>query len=111
MPRNRLIKVEFWSDEKIGKLSTKARLLFIATWNFADDSGVCRANPTYLKSQIFPYDNNKDKDIHDMLTECSQQGLIKIFEHNDEQYLMIVNFAKHQTINRPSMFRYTEDLQ
>ena len=108
MPRNRQIKADFWSDEKIGKLSAKARLFFIATWNFADDSGVCRANPVYLKNQIFPYDEAVN--VQGLLSECSQQGLIRLLEYNKEQYLEIMNFLKHQKINRPSNFRYIKDL-
>ena len=110
MPRNRQIKADFWSDEKIGRLSAKARLLFIGTWNFADDSGVCRANTTYLRNNIFPYDNINDKTIHALLTECSRQRLVMLTQSNGEEYLVIRSFNNHQKINRPSSFRYIKDL-
>ena len=35
MARNRMIKPEFWEDPKVALLSDKAKLLFIALWNFA----------------------------------------------------------------------------
>jgi len=111
MARNRQIKADFWSDEKIGRLSIPARLMFIGLWNFADDSGICRANPMYIKNQIFPYDNLTTKKTHDILTECSLHGLIRLIEYSNEKYLEIINFTKHQLINRPSKFRYIDDLE
>lgn len=54
MARIRTIKPEFWEDEKLAKLPIHARLLFIGTWNFADDNGVLLANPVLMKSHIFP---------------------------------------------------------
>jgi hypothetical protein len=111
MPRNRQIKADFWSDEKIGRLSIPARLMFIGLWNFADDSGVCRGNPMYIKNQIFPYDNMTVKTAQGLLNECSLHGLIKLMECSNEQYLEILNFTKHQLINRPSKFRYITDLE
>ena len=109
MARNRMIKVEFWSDQKIGHLTPLARLLFIGMWNFADDSGVCRANPIYLKSQVFPYDNISKPDMDKALKELTCGGLIKCAEYSGEDFLLISNFKKHQQINRPSKFRYISD--
>lgn len=111
MPRNRQIKADTWCDQKIGALSRDARLMFIGTWNFADDSGICRANPIYLKNNIFPYDNFTIKKTQGLLNECSQQGLIRLLEYRNEQYLEIINFLKHQFINRPSKFRYLDNLE
>ncbi len=111
MPRNRIIKADFWSDEKIGKLSLLARLLFIGTWNHADDSGICRANIHYLKNQIFPYDIDiKIQQIQDALTELSLSTQVRLITHKDESYLIIKHFSRHQTINRPSKFRYINDM-
>ena len=56
MARIRTIKPEFWEDEKLAKLPVHARLLFIGTWNFADDNGALLANPVLMKSHIFPYE-------------------------------------------------------
>ena len=57
MARIRTIKPEFWEDEKLTKLPLHARLLFIGTWNFADDNGLLLANPVLMKSHIFPYED------------------------------------------------------
>lgn len=111
MPRNRMIKADFWADEKIGKLSDKAKLLFIGCWTFADDSGVCRANNVYLRNNIFPYDEKiTSLQIKETLQELINSGIVIVNEYSGELYLYIVNFKKHQVINKPSAFRFiTED--
>lgn len=108
MPRNRLIKHDFWADEKTGTLSSDAKLLFIGAWNFADDSGVCRGNLAYLKANIFPYDAITPQKIGKLLSEIESKNLINLLEQNGESYIRVVNFEKHQVINKPSKFRYLD---
>ena len=106
MPRNRMIKTDFWADEKIGKLSIPARLLYIGIWNFCDDSGVCRAAPSFLRSNIFPFDDITLKEVQGWITELSVNGRIELIESNGESYLKVIRFLDHQTINRPSTYRF-----
>jgi len=107
MPRNRMIKSDFWADEKIGSVSRDARLLFQGTWTFADDGGVCRAHPVYLRNNIFPYDDDMTIGIIEkLLNELSLRGLVTLYECKGEKYLNILNFSKHQQIQHPSLFRY-----
>ena len=109
MPRNRMIKVDFWADEKIGKLSMPARLLYIGIWNFCDDSGACRAIPSFLRSNIFPFDDITLKEVESWLKELSDNGRVSLIEKNNESYLQVPNFLKHQVINKPSSYRFIED--
>lgn len=104
--RNRVIKAEFWADEKIGSCSCVAQLLFIGSWNFADDSGVCRANIIYLRNNIFPYSSLTIKQIEEALLQLKNKKLIALGEYQGEKYLLIKNFLEHQKIDRPSKFRY-----
>lgn len=103
MSRIRTIKPEFWVDERLGECSTSARLLFIATWTFADDEGNLDRSSKQLKAQAFPYDNLDPEPLvqellsHDLLTEYGQNG---------NKYLHINNFAKHQRIDRKSPPRF-----
>lgn len=106
MSRNRIIKTEFWKDPKIGKLSLRARLLFIGMWNFADDSGVVRGDPIYLRSEIFTYDDIPGKEINNCLVEMLNLGLICYLKKEDEKLILIRNFLSHQVISRPSSFRH-----
>lgn len=110
MPRNRMIKHDFWADEKTGQLSIGARLMFVGTWNFADDIGVFRGNFAYLKANIFPYDEKITiKDIKIFCNELVKNGLVIEGKFNDETYFLIKNFSKHQKVNRPSDFRFVQN--
>lgn len=111
MTRNRMIKADFWADEKIGNISTLARLLFIGTWNFADDGGICRANEIYLRNNIFPYDDIPLDEIKKAILQLCSSGVVVLLEYSGEKYLQIKNFLKHQTINKPSKFRYINELE
>lgn len=109
MPRNRMIKVDFWADEKISRLSIGARLLFIGMWTFADDIGVIRGSSAYIRSSIFPYDDIPLKKIDDYLNQMLDAGLILSAEISGESFFWLVNFSKHQKINKPSSFRFIQE--
>jgi hypothetical protein len=105
MPRNRMIKPDFWGDEKMAtQLSKPARLLYIALWNFSDDYGVVKGNTLWLKRTIFGYEEDTIDTFKGWLKEIQDLKLIFPFHASDEKYYFIKNFLKHQTINRPSKF-------
>lgn len=104
MPRNRMIKPEFWGDEKLSQVSMQARLFYIATWNFSDDFGVIKGHPLWLKNNIFPYDEIKMKDFNAWLKELMLIKRLIPFQINGEKFLYISKFNSHQKINRPSEF-------
>jgi hypothetical protein len=103
MARKRMIDPEFWADEKIGSLSLVGRLMFIGMWNFADDEGLLRFTPEFIKSNIFPYDTFNNGDMqHEMDNLISDQFIFPYMGGQTHQrYAYIINFLKHQTINRP----------
>ena len=103
MARSRMIKPEFFDDEKLSECSVRARLLFIALWVNSDDYGVVKGNPKWIKAQAFPYDENiKAKDVESDLEELSRLRCIIPFNHNGESFYYIRNWNKYQKVNRPS---------
>jgi hypothetical protein len=98
--RIRTIKPEFWSDEKTGKLSMQAALLFLAMLNCADDKGRLRGSPALLKAQAFPY--RPEIDIEAALAELLSVRLVRPYKSGGQTYLEVINFLKHQVINKPS---------
>jgi hypothetical protein len=101
--RIRTIKQEFWTDEAIAECSMSARLLFIATWNFADDQGGLDRSAKQLKAQAFPYDVI---DCEPLVQELLRHGLLIEDEANGRKYLHINGFRKHQRIDRPTNPRF-----
>lgn len=103
MARIRTIKPEFWEDEKLAKLPVYARLLFIGTWNFADDNGVLLANPVLMKSHIFPYEDIGISTISEWIDMLVENGMLIRTTYNGKDYLVIRKFLIHQKINRKSI--------
>lgn len=102
MARIRTIKPEFWADEDIGELSTNARLLFISTWNLADDEGLLKWSASYLKAQVFAYDDITTSDVESMMDELTSGCFVHPYKGpKNKVYGWIVNFRKHQKIDRP----------
>jgi hypothetical protein len=109
MSRIRSIKPEFFSDEKVARLSRDSRLFFVGIWTVcSDDYGVSRAHPGYLR-QIFPYDSDiGPKQIAGMLDELETEGFIGRFEAEGERYLHIWGWTRHQRVDHPAKFRNPE---
>lgn len=99
MARIRTIKPEFWTDDALTECSVSARLLFIGTWNFADDYGNLDRSAKQIKARIFPLDSIN---CEPLIQELLAQKLLVEYEVEGKKYLHIQGFAKHQVINRPS---------
>ncbi|MFJ6566565.1 HNH endonuclease [Streptomyces sp. NPDC091292] len=98
------MKPEFWEDELLGVMPRDARLLFIATFNMADDEGILRWTPAYIKAQAFMYDDDLTiGDVGKLMQRLTDAGLVFPFIGGvaRQQMALVVNFRKHQRINRP----------
>lgn len=109
MPRIRTIKPNFWEHEDIAKLPPMARLLFIASWNFADDEGRLRWNPAWL-ARVFPYDLERGDitfaDLREWMALLEHYRMLQSYVAEDGQrYAWIVNFRKHQVIPKATASR------
>lgn len=104
MSRIRTVKPEFWTDDLIGSLPRDARLLFIGSWNLADDEGRLRWSAPYLKGAVFPFDDDVLlPEVESMMIALQDAGLVIPYVGGRSQQRLgfIRNFAKHQRINRP----------
>jgi hypothetical protein len=105
MARIRTIKPEFTQSESIGRLSRDARLLFIQIWTIVDDSGRARASSRGLASALYPFDDDARGLIDEWLRELQREQLITRYEVGGSAYLEVINWRKHQKIDRPSVSR------
>lgn len=102
MARKRMIDPSFWEDEKLGSCEPIARLLFMGLISQADDEGRLKGHPSLLRSAIFPYDYDITNEIMEVwLNTLSGHRLIIRYEIDSQRYILIKNFKKHQTINKP----------
>jgi hypothetical protein len=114
MPRIRTIKPDYWKSEKLarrlpGADGREARRLFVGLWNFAEDHGVCRGNPTYLRAELYPYDDDVTVEfVVRVLDLLERGGFIVRFERDGCSYIWIRGFRDHQRIDKPSKPSFPE---
>ncbi|MGE4169125.1 MAG: hypothetical protein AB7F28_00200 [Candidatus Margulisiibacteriota bacterium] len=101
MARQRIIKPEFWTNERVVDCSPTSRLLFIGLWNFSDDGGVHPASLKTLKMQIFPGDDYTSEDIRRMVDELLANGLVIEYEVGGRAYWKVTGWD-HQKIEYPT---------
>lgn len=97
MARARNIKPGFFTNEELVDIDPLGRLLFIGLWMLADREGRLDDRPKKIKMEIFPCDNC---DVDSLLTQLHDKGFILRYEANEEKYIQIVNFSKHQNPHR-----------
>ncbi|MCC6227191.1 MAG: hypothetical protein IT195_12410 [Microthrixaceae bacterium] len=108
MARIRTIKPEFFSSERIAKLTDAAKITFIGLWCEADDYGVVHANPRVLKGHIWPLDDTITAyDINTHLEELENgEPLIHRYTVDGKDYALIHGFTEHQKVSKPSQKRH-----
>jgi len=101
--RIRTIKPEFWGDEEVGAMTLASRLLFIASWNLADDEGILRWNPQYINSSVFAYDDFSPELVAEWMREIVDAKMVFSYlgGKSKQRLGFIVRFREHQRINRP----------
>ena len=94
--RARNIKPGFFENEDLGDLSPMTRLLFIGLWLLADREGRLEDRPGRIKGELFRYDDITKDDVDAMLGELDQRGFIQRYQVEQDSYIQVTNFAKHQ---------------
>lgn len=93
----RMIDSAIWHNEKFGTLPPMARLLAIGIINHADDQGRGKANPVYLRSQIFPYDDVTAGDVRQWLDMVAGNETITVYQSGGKDYYQILNWWMYQS--------------
>lgn len=107
MARKRMIDPGFWTDEKLGSVPPLARLLFMGLISNSDDEGILPGHPALIKSQIFPYDIEVTVSmVTEWLDLLSDLNIIIAYTVDNQTYIQVKNFLKHQTINKAQKSKY-----
>lgn len=102
MGRIRTIKPEFWTDERLSELPEATHILAAALLNYADDEGYFNANTKLVAAACCPL-REPSVSVHDSLNSLARVGYLSLLSGKDGRtYGVIVNFAKHQRVNRPT---------
>lgn len=101
MARIRTIKPEFWDSPDTARASLRARLLYIAMWNWADDWGIGSANPKQLAAFAFPNDDDfSASELPTLAKEVSDCFGVVLYEVNRRPYYCIPSWDEHQRTER-----------
>lgn len=102
MPRQRMVKPEFFESDSLAECSYAARLAFIGLWCQADDKGHAKASVRKLRKLIFPLEDMTDAEFEGCLAELERVGCIKHYEVDGDGYIEVVNFGVYQKVQHPS---------
>ena len=97
--QRRMVYVKIWESGQFGKLSNEAKLLFIGMITLADDDGRLRADPAYLRAQIFPY--NESMSVTETLrfrNEIEKNSLITVYSIDGFEYIEHPKWKEYQLI-------------
>lgn len=100
MARRRMIDPNIWMSEDVSKLDITERLLLIGMFSNADDYGKGRANPAFLRSIVFPYDDIKIDVIKNGIKHIAKYIEIVFYEVDGSQYYKFTNWEKWQTVQK-----------
>jgi len=97
-----MIDPDFWSDGRVKHLTPIERLFFLGLVSHADDEGRIQANPAFLRSVIFPYDDFTLEQINDMRAHILETNPnIQLYENSGEEYLYFKKWSRYQKPSHP----------
>jgi hypothetical protein len=93
MSRSRNIKPGFFTNEELAECSPWARLCFAGLWTLADREGRLEDRPKRIKGQLFSFDSIE---VEPLLAELMSHGFILRYAAEDQSFIQILEFSKHQ---------------
>lgn len=110
MARIRTLKPQFWDSPSTAKADLACRLLFMAMWNWADDSGRGTANLKELEAFAFPNDDITQlprrssrnsaalwPNFAELFWETVQTYEVTLYTVSGRRYYEISSFRTHQS--------------
>lgn len=90
---NRIIREGWLESDRINNLDAAAERFFLRLCLRADDYGRYHANPTLLRSNLFPLrEDIRNTDIPRSLAACEKAGLLRCYEVDGKRFLEIERF-------------------
>lgn len=106
--RIRTVKPEFWTHPVMGRQSPEVQLLALGLLNLADDAGYFLADSGLVRAALSPF-SDSSRIVHGSITTLIEIGWIEVRRHETHGPVgRVVNFEKHQVINRPKASKLAE---
>lgn len=101
--RIRTIKPEFWAHPIMSRLPYDSRILALGLLNLSDDEGYFDADPDYIRGAVLFREDSSN--VRRMLDELSRNGWITLCGSPERPIGRVINFRKHQRVDRPQPSR------
>ncbi len=101
--RIRTVKPEFWQHPVMSRLPYDTRILALGLLNLADDEGYFSADPDYIRGAVLFREDSSN--VRRMLDELSRSAWITLCGTAERPIGRVVNFRKHQRVDRPQPSR------
>lgn len=106
MSRIRTLKPEWLDDEVMASLDDGTRVLSVALILMADDHGNGRAAPNFIAGRVWSYSSDSmdtvSRKTREGLANLSRAKFVSLYEVKGQQYYSIINWHKHQRVDKPS---------
>lgn len=99
MPRIRTLKPELWDSPDVMQLSNGHALLWIWLITQADDEGRLHGDENHVATRFHRLSRGQVKDAFKAMR---QARMLETYEVQGQPYVQIINWHKHQRINRPT---------
>ena len=97
-----MIDPNIWQSQDFASLSTLAKIVFIGIFSNADDYGYGQAKAAYIKSILFPYDEDlRVSDVDKTLSEIASKMSVVFYSHDGKEYYSLINWSKWQRVDKP----------
>lgn len=93
-----------WTDKSFGALKPNEKLLFVGLFSLADDDGRIEADPMFLRTQIFPYENwaaGKMKTLRDAVVLLVPSVHLYQAGSQNKEYIALLKWSEHQKPKYP----------
>jgi hypothetical protein len=113
MSRIRTVKPEWMEDEGLLRAGSDARVLSVCLILLADDYGRGRYIPEVLAGQCFPFpgeSRESSRVCREAFESLSAMGFVRVYEVRGQRYFEIVNWSRHQKVDKPGKPRVPEPL-
>lgn len=100
--RQRIIKPDFWIDEKLGLMPEATQLLYIGLWTIADDEGRMQYSLTRFAAVLQPYKKLSEKEMTKRIEPLLKASRVIVYRVGEQLYAWLPKFLIHQTIGHPT---------
>lgn len=99
---SRIVREGILTSEPVNELSPPAEVFYRRLLNIVDDYGAWHAGVKLLRAYLYPLqlDRVTDTDIAGWMDDCTRQKLIKVYEKNGKNYLLVTKFDQQVRTKR-----------